>query len=154
MADSTPKQIIDTFIAKVAALEVIQAANAKETAAIPGEVREGAVVMALWHGCRQDFKETGGAGDLTWQWEIHVYANIPNGDLEAAQETLYAAVPAVLSVARSDAFLDALDALEPEIRTGDVQLSDRGTTPDIDLEEEWMMKELLLSVPSVEPPVA
>jgi hypothetical protein len=144
---STPKQIITAFITHAAAVDGVVAAYDKESRDIPGEVREGACVVALWRACPQVVKETGEGADVTWEWAIRIYVALP--DFESAQEDFYAVVPAVLALGRSHGLTVDLDALE-NVYTGSLSVTDSGVEPHFDIEQGWAMKELRLRVESYE----
>jgi hypothetical protein len=145
MADSAPKQIIAAFVARAAQVDGVAVAYDKEARDIPGEVREGACVVALWRGCPQVVKETGDGSDVTWEWSIRIYVGLP--DFETAQDDFYAVVPAVLALGRSQGFNGDLDALDG-VYTGSLSLTDAGAEPHFDADAGWAMKELRLRVES------
>lgn len=152
MADSIAKQIIGVFITHAAALDEIQAAVDRESRDVPAEIREGPVVVAFWRSCPQVIKETGGGSDTTWEWGIRIYVALL--DFESAQEDFYAAVPAVLALAGSDALLDDLKALSVaggHVYVGSLKLTDGGAEPHYETDEGWAMKELRLQVESYQP---
>jgi hypothetical protein len=149
---SVPKQIIDKFLEHAAGVDGVVATANVESRDVPAEVRNGACVVALWRACPALNKETGGGGDVTWEWSIRIYVALP--DFESAQEDFYEVVPSMLALGQSDGLLEDLNGLGDSIYVGSLKLTDPGMEPHFEIDEGWALKELRLSVESYQPPIA
>lgn len=149
---ATPaEQIIGAVIAAAANLDGIEAAAELEDRDVPAEIVDGPVVVAYWRASPQTIAETGLGADIVDEWELRIY--VPLSDLQEAQRDLYAAKTAVLSLARSQSLIETLTALEG-VYAGSLELTDPGDDPIVELDDRWMMKQLVLRVASYAPGVA
>lgn len=137
MTDPTPLAIAKEFArlcGLIPGLKVAYHFMPEEYAGLPA-------IAMLPRSVSQDDVETGPATQNTWTWAVHLVLPIGGrvfgSDYQAAQESLYTLLPALLAVARNNPDLGGLT-------TKAITLDDLGEEPTIEEDEGQFVKILVL----------